>query len=83
VQRFSGTIRAGHCLTRKRRETDMADDKTKTGREDRSRVAANQDYETRDFADKFDISPAQAKRLIERHGNDRGMLEREAKKLKK
>jgi hypothetical protein len=59
----------------------MVDDKTKTGRQDRERVAANQDYEVRDFADKFDISPAQAKRLIERHGNDRGMLERNARKL--
>jgi hypothetical protein len=59
----------------------MADDKSKTGEQDRSRVAADQDYEVRDFADKFDISPAQAKRLIDRHGNDRGMLEREAKKL--
>jgi hypothetical protein len=59
----------------------MADDKTKTGKQDRALVAANQDYEIRDFADKFDISPAQAKRLIERHGNDRGMLEREARKL--
>jgi hypothetical protein len=58
----------------------MADDKTKTGRQDRSRVAAEQDYEVHDIADKFDISP-QAKRLIERHGNDRGMLEREARKL--
>jgi hypothetical protein len=59
----------------------MADDKTKTGKQDRARVAATQDYEIRDFADKFDISPAQAKRLIERHGNDHGMLEREARKL--
>jgi hypothetical protein len=59
----------------------MADDKTMTGGQDRRRVAADQDYEVRDLADKFDISPAQAKRLIERHGNDRGMLEREAKKL--
>jgi hypothetical protein len=61
----------------------MADDKSKIGGPDRARVAANQDYEVRDFADRFDISPAQAKRLIERHGNDRGMLEREARKLKK
>lgn len=61
----------------------MADDKSKIGRQDRRRVAADQDYEVRDFADKFDISPAKAKRLIERHGNDRGMLERQARKLKK
>jgi hypothetical protein len=61
----------------------MADDKAKTGQQDQARVAADQDYEVRDFADKFDLSPAKAKRLIERHGNDRGMLEREARKLKK
>lgn len=61
----------------------MADDKSKTGKQDRIRVAGGQDYEVREFADKFDISPAEAKRLIERHGNGRGMLEREARKLKK
>ena len=61
----------------------MADYKTKNGGQDRASVAVDQDYDVREFADKFDISPAQAKRLIERHGNDRGMLEREARKLKK
>jgi hypothetical protein len=59
----------------------MADYKSKTGGQDRARVAADQDCDVRDFAEKFDISPAQARRLIERHGNDRGMLEREARKL--
>ncbi|WP_394890313.1 hypothetical protein ACG873_02715 [Mesorhizobium sp. AaZ16] len=57
----------------------MADDKSKTAKQDRARVATNQDYEVREFAD--NISLAQTKRLIERHGNDRGMLEREARKL--
>jgi hypothetical protein len=61
----------------------LADNKTKIGGKDRARAAVDQDYDVRDFAEKFDISPAQAKRLIERHGNDRGMLEREARKLKK
>jgi Protein of unknown function (DUF3606) len=61
----------------------MANYKTKIGGHDRASVAVDQDYDVREFADKFDISPAQAKRLIERHGNDRGMLEREARKLKK
>jgi hypothetical protein len=59
----------------------MADDKRKIGGQDRARVAGNQDYEVRDLADKFDISPTRSKRLIERHGNDRGMLEHEARKL--
>jgi hypothetical protein len=59
----------------------MADYKSKGGGHDRARMAADQEYDVRDFAEKFDISPAQARRLIERHGNDRGMLEREARKL--
>jgi hypothetical protein len=61
----------------------MADYKSKGGGHDRTRMAADQEYDVRDFADKFEISPAQAKCLIERHGDDRGMLEREARKLKK
>jgi hypothetical protein len=63
------------------RRFSMADYKTRIGRQDRARTAEDQDYDVSDFAEKFDISPAQAKRLIERHGNDRGMLEREARKL--
>ncbi|NGO53752.1 DUF3606 domain-containing protein [Allomesorhizobium camelthorni] len=59
----------------------MADDKSKIGGQDRIRVASSQVYEVRDFADKFDISPAQAKDLIERFGNVRETLEREARKL--
>jgi hypothetical protein len=61
----------------------MANYKTKIGGQDRASVAVDQDYDVREFAEQFDISPAQAERLIERHGNDRGMLEREAGKLKK
>jgi hypothetical protein len=38
----------------------MADDKIKTGGQDRIRVAGGQEYEVRDFADKFDISPGEA-----------------------
>jgi hypothetical protein len=64
-------------------EISMADYKTKIGGQDRARVATDLDYDVRDFAEQFDISPAQAKRLIDRHGNDRGMLEREARRLKK
>jgi hypothetical protein len=61
----------------------MADDKSKTGGADRIRVAGGQEYEVRDFADKFGISPGEARDLIERFGNDRETLEREARKLKK
>jgi hypothetical protein len=50
---------------------------------DRIRVASGQEYEVRHFADKFDISPGEAKDLIERFGNDRETLELEARKLKR
>jgi hypothetical protein len=61
----------------------MADYKGKTGGPDRIRVAGGQEYEVRDFADKFDTSPGEAKDLIERFGNDRETLEREPRKLNK
>ncbi len=60
----------------------MADDKTKIGNPDRIRVASGQEYEVRDFAERFDISPGEACDLIERFGNNRETLELEARKLK-
>ena len=60
----------------------MSDDKSKVGEPDRSRVAGGEDYEVRDFSDRTGISVDQARALIERHGNDRETLTREAGKLK-
>ncbi|MDW6020221.1 DUF3606 domain-containing protein [Mesorhizobium sp. BAC0120] len=59
----------------------MADDKTKKDRRDRDRVAADEDYELRYFAESTGISVDQARQLIQKHGNDRATLEREAKRL--
>ena len=59
----------------------MADDKSKIGGPDRSRVAGNQHQEVTFLADKFDISMEQARNLIERYGNNRAKLEEEAAKL--
>jgi hypothetical protein len=61
----------------------MADDKRKTGQQDRIRVASGQEYEVHDFAEKFGLTNGEARDLIERFGNDRETLEREARKLKK
>jgi len=61
----------------------MADDKTKTDYRDRSRVAGEEDYEVRDFADEAGISVEQARTLIKRHGNDRKMLHELAESLKR
>jgi len=59
----------------------MSDDPNKKGYQDRSRVAADQDHEVQYFAQANRISPEQVRELIEKHGNDRATLEREASKL--
>ena len=61
----------------------MADDKTKTDFRDRSRVAGEEDYEVRHFAEEAGISAEQARTLIKRHGNDRKMLHELAESLKR
>lgn len=59
----------------------MADDKSKTGRQDRERVAGDQDYEVLYLVETTGITRAEALDLIQEHGNDRDTLMREAKKL--
>lgn len=60
----------------------MGDDKSKKDRRDRDRVAGDEDYEVRYLAAKTGISERVAKELIKRFGNDRRILEAEARKLK-
>lgn len=60
----------------------MADEKSKIGGQDRSRVAGEQDYEVQHFAEAEGISIKQARDLIDRFGNDRDVLGRKARKLK-
>ena len=60
----------------------MADDKNNRGEPDRSRVSGSEGYEVSYFAGKHDITADQARQLIEKHGNDRETLDREAEKLK-
>jgi hypothetical protein len=60
----------------------VADDKSKTGAQDRSRVSGSEGYEVRYFADKHGISIEQAQRLIDQHGNDRATLDAAAERLK-
>lgn len=60
----------------------MADDKTKTGKADRSRVAAGEEYEVSYLARKHGITAEQARELIARIGNDRAQLDAAAEKLK-
>jgi hypothetical protein len=73
---------SGALETIKFRRTSMPDDKTKVGEPDRSRVAADQDYEVRQLAEKHGLSPTQIRELIARVGNDRKQLDKAAKELR-
>ena len=61
----------------------MADDKTKKDERDRSRLAADEGYEIEYLAEKTGITRTQAIALMQKHGNDRATLVREARKLGK
>lgn len=60
----------------------MSDDKARRGAADRNRVAADEPYEVGYFAAKHDITPDQARDLIEKHGNDRAALDKAARDLR-
>ena len=52
----------------------MADDKTKTEAGERLRVAGSQTQEVEELARETGRTPAQARELIKRYGNDRAVL---------
>lgn len=52
-------------------EDEMADDKSNHGQQDRSRVAAEQQYEVSYFADKHGISLEEARAIIKKAGPSR------------
>jgi hypothetical protein len=60
----------------------MADNRSNRGGRDRSRVAGDQGYELGYFARKHGISRDEARRLIDRVGNDRAKLNAAAEKMK-
>lgn len=49
----------------------MADDKSKTGQQDRDRVSGSEDYEVQYIAKEAGITPDRARELIKQHGPDR------------
>jgi hypothetical protein len=53
----------------------MSDDKSKTGKADRDRVSASEDYEVKDLAQKFGITTAQALAAIKTYGPMRKNIE--------
>lgn len=54
----------------------MADDKTKTGGQDRQRINVNEDYELRDWAKKFDVTPQRLKEAVQAVGTSADDVEK-------
>src|SRR4051794_32566383 len=48
----------------------MADDKSKPGGQDRTRINVNEDYEVRDWSKKFEVSPEELKKAVSAVGNN-------------
>ena len=48
----------------------MADDKTKSGGQDRTRINTNEDYEVRDWSKKFGVSAEQLKAAVKAVGSN-------------
>lgn len=46
----------------------MADDKTQVGGQDRTRIDVNEDYEVRDWATRFGVSPDELRDAVEAVG---------------
>ena len=51
-------------------EESMADDKSKPGGQDRTRININEDYELRDWSKKFGVSPEELKKAVAKVGNN-------------
>ena len=46
----------------------MADDKSKTGGQDRDRINVNEDYELRDWSQKFGVTPEALRKAVQKVG---------------
>jgi hypothetical protein len=53
----------------------MADDKSKSGGQDRKRISLSQDYEVRDWAKKFGVTPDELKAAVKAVGDDASAVE--------
>ena len=53
----------------------MPDNKSQTGGQDRTRISLSEDYEVRDWAQKFGVTPEQLKAAVQAVGNDAKAVE--------
>jgi hypothetical protein len=56
-------------------EITVADDKSKSGGQDRKRINLSEDYEVRDWASKFGVSQEALRKAVEAVGNDAAKVE--------
>ncbi|GHC98366.1 hypothetical protein GCM10007320_53980 [Pseudorhodoferax aquiterrae] len=54
----------------------MADDKSKTGGQDRQRINVHEDYELRGWAKKFNVTPERLKEAVQAVGTQADDVER-------
>ena len=57
-------------------ENDMADDRSKRGPQDRSRVNLSEDYEVRYWSKKFKVTPDLLRAAVEKVGNTADAVEK-------
>lgn len=55
----------------------MSDNKTETGNPDRQRISLSEDYEVRDWAQKFGVSEDRLRQAVEKVGDQADDVERE------
>ena len=58
----------------------MPDDKTKSGGQDRKRISLSEDYEVRDWAKKFGVTPEALKNAVGAVGSEAAKVEAYLKK---
>ena len=59
----------------------MSDDMTKSGGQDRKRINITQDYEVRDWAARFGVTPDELKTAVKAVGNDASTVEAHVKRM--
>jgi hypothetical protein len=60
----------------------MADDKNNPGGQDRTRISLSEDYEVRDWAQKFGVTPEELRAAVQAAGNDAKAVEAHLKGLR-
>lgn len=55
----------------------MSDDKNQTGGQDRKRISLSDDYEVRDWREKFGVTPDRLREAVAKVGNQAEDVERE------